>query len=151
MGLISLSLTRFKIYIQVAAFGEAGIDLECEADRIVQAAHKLIRQFNQATASQAIQESCQESSFHLDPLAVSHAVKLVTKYGIVPNLKTENQEDQKNNSQKLLIQDLEALVDGPETLQETALLAGAAIIALVQVTSLKYVLFHQNVPGRKPE
>ena len=148
MGLISLSLTRFKIYIQVAAFGEAGIDLECEADRVVQAAHKLVRQFNQATASQ---ESCQESSFHLDPLAVSHAVKLVTKYGILPNLRTENLENQQNNSQKLLIQDLEALVDGPETLQETALLAGAAIIALIQVTSLKYALFHQNVPGRKPE
>ena len=148
MGLISLI---FTIYIQVAAFGKAGIDLQCEADRIVQAAHKLIRQFSQATENQAIQESCQESSFHLDPLAVSHAVKLVTKYGILPNLKTENLEDQQNNSQKLLIQDLEALVEGPETLQETALLAGAAIIALIQVTSLKYVSSDQNVPGRKPE
>ena len=78
-------------------------------------------------------------------------MKLVTKYGILPNLKTEKQEDQQNNSQKPLIQDLEALVEGPETLQETALLAGAAIIALIQVTSLKYVSSNQNVPGRKPE
>ena len=114
----------------MAAFGEAGVDLEEEAVRVVKAAHTLIRLFNHAAQSDL------QSQHHLDPLSASHAVKLVTKYGIMPDYRKgqlEQLENQQNNSYDQLIQDLEALVEEQGTLQETALLAGAAIVALIQV------------------
>ena len=117
------------IHAQVAAFGEAGVDLEGEAGRVVKAAHTLIRLFNHVADPELKgQEKC-----HLDPLSASHAVKLVTKYGIVPDLRKEQLEIQQNDSNDQLIKDLEALVEEKGTLQETALLAGAAIVALIQV------------------
>ena len=113
-----------QMHLQVAAFGEAGVELEGEAGRVVKAAHTLICLFNQAGSSQVDDEKCiQRNSNHLDPLSASHAVKLVTKYGIL-------------SSNDQLIKDLEALVEEQGTLQETALLAGAAIVALIQVRIL---------------
>ena len=123
-----------QIHLQVAAFGEAGVDLEGEAGRVVKAAHTLICLFNQAGSSQVDDEKCsQRNSNHLDPLSASHAVKLVTKYGILRKGQLENAQ---NNSNDQLIQDLETLVEEQGTLQETALLAGAAIVALIQVRIL---------------
>ena len=130
----------------MAAFGEAGVDLESEAGRVVKAAHTLIRLFNQASSShtsdadlQGQKECSQGNSSHLDPLAASHAVKLVTKYGIMPDYRKgqEQLEDQQNYSHEQLIKDLESLVEEQGTLQETALLAGAAIVALIQVKILE--------------
>ena len=130
----------------MAAFGEAGVDLESEAGRVVKAAHTLIRLFNQASSSHTSdadlrgQKECsQGDSSHLDPLAASHAVKLVTKYGIMPDYRKgqEQLEDQQNYSHEQLIKDLESLVEEQGTLQETALLAGAAIVALIQVKILE--------------
>ena len=129
----------------MAAFGEAGVDLESEAGRVVKAAHSLIRLFNQASSShtsdadlQGQKECSQGNSSHLDPLAASHAVKLVTKYGIMPDYRKghEQLKDQQNYSHEQLIRDLESLVEEQGTLQETALLAGAAIVALIQVRIL---------------
>ena len=129
------AMKRFHL-LQVAAFGEAGVDLETEAGRVVKAAHNLIRLFNHV-ADTDLQEKCGlKSSNHLDPLSASHAVKLVTKYGIMPD-RRKGQENQQNNSHYQLIQDLEVLVEEQGTLQETALLAGAAIVALIQVGSLR--------------
>ena len=119
-------------YLQVAAFGEAGVDLDCETGRVVKAAQTLIRCFNQGSSNQG-------GSSHLDPLAASHAVKLVTKYGIMPDYRKghEQLKDQQNYSHEQLIRDLESLVEEQGTLQETALLAGAAIVALIQVRILR--------------
>ena len=134
---INDSKFEFQMHLQVAAFGEAGVELEGEAGRVVKAAHTLICLFNQASSSQVDDEKRgQRNSNHLDPLSASHAVKLVTKYGIMPDYRKgqlEQLENQQNNSYDQLIQDLEALVEEQGTLQETALLAGAAIVALVQV------------------
>ena len=124
------------------------MDLEGHAGRVVKAAHTLIRLFNQASSShtsdadlQGQKECSQGNSSHLDPLAASHAVKLVTKYGIMPDHRKgqEQLEDQQNYSHEQLIEDLEALVEEQGTLQETALLAGAAIVALIQVRILNQV------------
>ena len=126
-----------QMHVQVAAFGEAGVDLEGEAGRVVKAAHTLICLFNQAGSSQVDDEKCsQRNSNHLDPLSASHAVKLVTKYGILPDLRKDQLENAQTNSNDQLIKDLEALVEEQGTLQETALLAGAAIVALIQVRIL---------------
>ena len=112
------------------------MDLDCETGRVVKAAQTLIRCFNQASSNQG-------GSCHLDPLAASHAVKLLTKYGVMPEHRKvqEHLEDQQDTSHKQLIEDLEALVDENETLQETALLAGAAIVALIQVRIFNATLF----------
>ena len=66
-------------------------------------------------------------------------MKLVTKYGIIPDHRKgqEQLEDQQNYSHEQLIKDLESLVEKQGTLQETALLAGAAIVALIQVKILE--------------
>ena len=66
-------------------------------------------------------------------------MKLVTKYGIIPDHRKgqEQLEDQQNYSHEQLIKDLESLVEEQGTLQETALLAGAAIVALIQVKILE--------------
>ena len=124
------------IYLQVAAFGEAGVDLDCETGRVVKAAQTLIHCFNQASSNQG-------GSSHLDPLAASHAVKLLTKYGVMPDHRKvqEHLKDQQDTSHKQLIEDLEALVEENGTLQETALLAGAAIVALIQVRIFNATLF----------
>ena len=63
-------------------------------------------------------------------------MKLVTKYGILPDLRKDQLENAQTNSNDQLIKDLEALVEEQGTLQETALLAGAAIVALIQVRIL---------------
>ena len=140
----------------MAAFGEAGVDLEGDAGRVVKAAHTLIRLFNQASSShtsdadlQGQKECSQGNSSHLDPLAASHAVKLVTKYGIMPDYRKG--QEQLEDQQEQLIEDLEALVEEQGTLQETALLAGAAIVALIQVRILRRRRFDQFDAGGQSE